>query len=102
MDVFLDDRRQTPLGWTHVYWPDQAIALLETGKVKCISLDHDLGDDARGTGADVLHWILEAVRKDGFTPPQIFIHTADPLAKVHMRALLDQITALTERAPSAL
>ena len=57
MDVFLDDRRQTPLGWTRVYWPDQAIALLETGKVACISLDHDLGDDARGTGIDVLHWI---------------------------------------------
>ena len=96
MDVFLDDRRQTPFGWTRVYWPDQAIALLQTGKVRCISLDHDLGDDARGTGADVLVWIREAVRKDGFMPPAIRIHTADPLAKAKMRALLDQINALTE------
>ena len=49
MKVFLDDERATPDEWVRVYWPNEAIALLQTGQVTEISLDHDLGDDARGT-----------------------------------------------------
>ncbi|VAW81561.1 hypothetical protein MNBD_GAMMA12-2513, partial [hydrothermal vent metagenome] len=56
MKVYLDDERPTPEGWVRVYWPDEAIELLKTGKVKEISLDHDLGDDERGTGYDVVLW----------------------------------------------
>lgn len=52
MKVFLDDERTTPEGWVRVYWPGESIALLQTGQVTDISLDHDLGDDARGTGYD--------------------------------------------------
>lgn len=91
MDVFLDDRRQTPLGWTRVYWPDQAIALLETGQVRCISLDHDLGNNARGTGMNVLVWLLTAVREQSFTSPDICIHTANPQARRAMQAMADEI-----------
>lgn len=54
--VFLDDIRETPEGWTRVYWPEEAIALLETGEVDIISLDHDLGEDERN-GYDVLLWM---------------------------------------------
>ncbi len=50
MKVYLDDERTTPEGWYRVYWPDEAIELLKTGTVTNISLDHDLGDDDRGTG----------------------------------------------------
>ncbi|WP_404305676.1 cyclic-phosphate processing receiver domain-containing protein [Neorhodopirellula lusitana] len=45
MKVYLDDERTTPEGWHRIYWPDEAIELLKTGKVTDISLDHD-----RGTG----------------------------------------------------
>jgi len=48
MKIYLDDIRKAPLGWVHVYWPDEAIALLKTGDVTEISLDHDLGDDNKG------------------------------------------------------
>lgn len=50
MRVFLDDERATPEGWVRAYWPDEVIALLETGVVAELSLDHDLGDDQRGGG----------------------------------------------------
>lgn len=50
MKVFLYDERTTPEGWVRVYCPDEAVALLQTGQVTEISLDHDLGDDARCTG----------------------------------------------------
>ncbi len=42
-----------------------------------LSLDHDLGDDAHGTGYDVLTWIEEAVAIRGFHPPRISVHSAE-------------------------
>ncbi len=86
MQVYLDDERPTPAGWTRVYWPDEAIALLETGDVEEISLDHDLGDDARGTGYDVILWIEEAVALRGFKPPKIGVHSANSSARLKMLA----------------
>lgn len=41
MKVFLDDERTTLEGWVRVYWPAEAIALLESGQVDELSLDHD-------------------------------------------------------------
>jgi hypothetical protein len=75
MKVFLDDERPAPEGWVRVYWPSEAIALLETGRVIKISLDHDLGDDAKGTGYDVVLWVEEAVRLRGFVPPRMQVHS---------------------------
>jgi len=84
MKVFLDDERATPEGWIRVYWPAEAIALLQSGQVTHISLDHDLGDDARGTGYDVVLWIEEAVLTRGFQPPQMAVHSANASARQKM------------------
>jgi len=86
MRVFLDDERITPDGWVRVYWPDEAIALLKSGMVDEISLDHDLGDDSRGTGYDVIRWIEEAVALNSFEPPKIFVHSANASAREKMIA----------------
>ena len=86
MKVFLDDERSAPEGWVRVFWPDEAIALLQTGQVREISLDHDLGDDARGTGYDVIVWIEEAVLLRGFVPPRMGVHSANPAARTRMLA----------------
>ena len=86
MKVFLDDMRIPPDGWILVKWPDEAIKLLESGKVAEISLDHDLGDDERGTGYDVLLWIEKQVITQGFKPPIIRIHTANVSARQKMEA----------------
>jgi hypothetical protein len=69
----------TPVGWARAFWPDEVIALLETGWVEELSLDHDLGDDSRGTGYDVILWIEEAVALRGFVPPRIIVHSANPV-----------------------
>lgn len=84
MKVFLDDERATPVGWVRVHWPDEAIALLESGTVSEISLDHDLGDDEHGTGYDVVLWIEEAVHVRGFIPPKISVHSANSSARQKM------------------
>ena len=91
MRVYLDDERDTPPGWVRVYWPDEAIALLETGTVVELSLDHDLGDDARGTGYDVLLWIERAVAERGFAPPRMQVPSANPAARRRMLAAIEAI-----------
>ncbi len=86
MRVYLDDERATPDGWVRTFWPDEVIALLETGQVLELSLDHDLGDDERGTGYDVVLWIEEAVALNGFVPPKIAVHSANSSARDKMLA----------------
>ncbi|MGF6604955.1 hypothetical protein P3T23_009711 [Paraburkholderia sp. GAS448] len=94
MKLFLDDERPTPEGWNRVYWPSEAIRLLEAGGVTELSLDHDLGDDTRGTGYDVIVWIEEAVALRGFVPPVIKIHSANPSAAEKMQAGVHAIEKL--------
>lgn len=96
MRVYLDDERDTPPGWVRVYWPQQAIELLETGAVTELSLDHDLGDDERGTGYDVLLWIEQAVAERGFAPPRMRVHSANPAGRRRMLAAIDAIGRLRD------
>jgi hypothetical protein len=87
MRVYLDDERPPPAGWTGVRWPDEVISLLQTGEVEELSLDHDLGDDTRGTGYDVILWLEEQVALHGFRPPKsITIHSANAGARPKMEA----------------
>ncbi|WP_057262022.1 MULTISPECIES: cyclic-phosphate processing receiver domain-containing protein [unclassified Duganella] len=97
MRVFLDDERTTPEGWVRVYWPDEAIELLESGAVEELSLDHDLGDDERGTGYDVVLWIEEAVALRGFKPPKIAVHSANSSARDKMIAGILSLERLVAR-----
>ena len=97
MKVFLDDLRTPPDGWIHVYWPDEAIELLKTGEVTEISLDHDLGDDDRGTGYDVVLWIEEAAVTAGFKPPKITVHSANSAARLRMEAGIQAISKMSKK-----
>lgn len=92
--VFLDDTRNAPDGWALVRWPEEVIELLKTGTVDEVSLDHDLGDDAHGTGYDVLLWIEEAVALHGFIPPRLKVHSANSGARVKMEAAIKSIERL--------
>lgn len=91
MKVYLDDCRPTPEGWVGCKWPDEVISHLKTRTVSHLSLDHDLGDDKRGTGYDVLLWIEEAVVKGDFHPPHINIHSANPAAVQRMKRAVEVI-----------
>lgn len=85
-----------------VYWPDEAIELLEAGEVTEISLDHDLGDDDRGTGYDVVLWIEEAVATQFFAPPVITVHSANSSAREKMErgiAAIEAIHAKNKHGP---
>ena len=91
MKVFLDDERDTPAGWVRTYWPEEVIELLKTGNVTEVSLDHDLGDDAHGTGYSVLLWIEEQVVINGMRPPVLLVHSANSSARQKMEAAIASI-----------
>ncbi|MTW09380.1 hypothetical protein GM658_02100 [Pseudoduganella eburnea] len=97
MRVFLDDERSIPEGWVRVFWPDEAIKLLESGHVEEMSLDHDLRDDERGTGYDVVLWIEEAVALRGFIPPKIAVHSANSSARDKMIAGIQSIERMVSK-----
>ena len=88
LKVYLDDERTPPEGWVLVKTPAQAIALLETGMVSHLSLDHDLGDDENvGTGYDVVLWMEEQFFLHSYLPPQnITVHSANISARGKMEA----------------
>ena len=96
MKLYLDDAREAPEGWVRVRWPGEAIELLKTGHVTDLSLDHDLGDDERGTGYDVVLWIEEAVATGSFVPPRIVVHSANPPARAKMEAGVERIRRFVE------
>lgn len=97
MKVFLDDERATPEGWVRAFWPEEVIALLKTGQVTELSLDHDLGDDARGTGYTVLLWLEEQVVAHGIPPPIVRVHSANPPARRRMEAAIAVINTISQR-----
>ena len=96
MKIYLDDLRPTPEGWARCYWPDEVIELLKTGQVEEVSLDHDLGDDDKGTGYDVLLWLEEAVHNSFRPIPKINIHSSNSSAKSKMEAALRAIEKLNK------
>jgi len=71
LKVYLDDERVAPDGWVQVRWPEEAIKLMKECEVTHMSLDHDLGDDQRGTGYDVLLWIEREAALHSFCRPRL-------------------------------
>lgn len=101
--LWLDDTRPAPEGWVRVKTYDAAIASLIMTAWDEVSLDHDLGtkadiktDDAgkkiytewydgeEKTGYHVALWMVE----NGVFPPQVWIHSMNPVGAESMRQLL--------------
>ena len=94
MKLWLDDLRPAPDdSWLRCTNAFTAIRFLSGQMPKQeviveVSLDHDLGNEQEnGTGYNVISWIEERVHMDKkYTPPKIFIHTANPVAMKRMQA----------------
>ena len=100
--VWLDDDpvdRQAPSGWRQVFTAQQAIDLLDTGQVRALSLDHDLGDDEHhGTGYDVVLWLAEQREAHGrdLWPGDVRIHSANFSASPRMAGVIRRYSGLRE------
>ncbi len=91
MKIYLDDERQTPVGYTRCLWPEEVIELLQNNDIEEVSLDHDLGDDDHGTGYTVLLWIEEQVFCHGYKPPRLRVHSANSSARDKMNLAIERI-----------
>jgi len=94
MKVWLDDIRNAPKGWNHYFWPEDVYPLLANNLISEISLDHDLGNDSRGTGYDILNYIEKNLVENNIQPPKIYVHTQNPVAKQRMLLTIKSIIKL--------
>jgi len=83
MDIWLDDIRPAPEGWTWVTTAREVIDLLKTGEVEAVSLDNDLGVNQR-EGYTVVQWMEE----NDVWPELVCVHTNNPVAARYMREVL--------------
>jgi hypothetical protein len=101
--VWLDDVRDAPGGWVWATTPEEAIALLESGEVSELSLDHDLGldrDEFERTGYDVLAWLEREVAEGRWRSPlpAIRVHSVNPVGRARMERAIAAIERLGDRA----
>ena len=99
MFLWLDDMRKPPVGFTWAKTADEAIALLETGKVEFASLDHDLAEEhyadmdrstgfKEKTGYEVVCWMEQY---DIWPPLGCAVHSFNPVGKARMLAAMDRV-----------
>ncbi len=101
IDLWLDDlrdpNRHGHIGWTWVKTVDEAIALLETGRVQQASLDHDLTveqtlgrQSAEPTGYSVVCWM----EREGVWPPKgVKVHSQNPVGRARMQVVINRAYA---------
>ena len=84
MNVYVDDLRDCPEGFTIARTFEEAVTLLEQHEVDILSLDHDLGEDAEGnllpTGYDLVKYFCE----HGLRANKIYLHTDNPVGRENM------------------
>jgi hypothetical protein len=86
LDVFLDDVRDAPDGWHRCRAAHEVIALLKAGRVRRLSLDHDLGEGSQ-TGYHVVLWMAEGGRWPDVKP---VVHSMNPVGAQAMRFVIDR------------
>jgi len=106
INLWLDDIRPAPIGWLHVTTIAEAKRLLEAGRVKRASLDHDLGACEAcmgpwregltasgpmphcshvGTGYDLCLWMAETGHWPVHAP---IVHSANPVGRERMQGVI--------------
>lgn len=108
MKVWLDDVRPAPDGWVLAKNYNEAITLLESGRVIEIDLDYDLNlvevatqvsglaiarsDAGQRTGYDVARWIEDAVANGRIPKPVMHCHSVNPVGQMLITAVIERFS----------
>lgn len=96
--LWLDDERPEPEGWVRAKTAGQAVMLLASGTFGEVSLDHDLGPEAAGTGYQVACWLEEEVMTNPHFPaPIVHVHTANASARGKMQQAVFNIERVRQQ-----
>lgn len=97
---FIDDVRSAPNGYICIR-PTEIETFLSTlfasspNEIEEISFDHDLGLDPNGaeypSGYEILKRIEEEVVTNGFIPPRLVVHSANPVGRTNMLRVITSI-----------
>lgn len=89
INVYVDDLRLCPEGFTIARTYEEAVELLTSNEVNILSLDHDLGEDENGnlrkTGYDLVKYICE----NGIKVNKVYIHTDNSVGRDNMYETLE-------------
>ena len=100
LDDLLDDRAAPP-GWIHVTTAPAAIALIDSGHVVELSLDHDHRDpEIAGKGVHVVDHLAEqqvVAGRDLWPRDGITIHSANPAGRDQMARTIERYAAELHR-----
>ncbi|GIQ68244.1 cell division protein FtsJ [Xylanibacillus composti] len=83
LNVYVDDQRRCPDGFTLARSAEECLLLLESYAVHILSLDHDLGW-GEPTGFDIVRHMVDR----GWYPDHIYLHTSSVVGRFNMYQLL--------------
>jgi hypothetical protein len=96
MKIYMDDARDTPLGWQRTFTVEATIQLLETRMVTHLSLDNDLGE-GQPEGYKVLDWLEETVYNDqSFPIPIMTVHSSNAARVQDMTRAIQSILKIRQ------
>ncbi len=90
MKLWIDDERSAPEGWQRAKTAYEAIGCVESQEVTHVSFDHDLGE-GNGNGHDVICVIERMVAEGRMKPPQMAVHSANPVGAARIQQAIDAI-----------
>lgn len=101
MKIYLDDLR-TPSdnSWFIIRSHHDFIHKISTSfnQIDCISFDHDLGEEK--TGFDCAKYLIEYCINNNLTPPQTYVHSANPVGRENIVSLINNYLTFTEEIPN--
>lgn len=84
INVYLDDLRDCPIGFTVARTFEEAVELFQQYEVNILTLDHDLGENEYGkelkNGYDFVKYFCE----NGLYAKKIYHHTDNPVGRKNM------------------
>lgn len=92
MNLWLDDIRTPPTDrpWTHVRTVQRCLQKIRRKCPQRLSLDNDLGA-GKPEGREVIDWLERRAFAGLPVPEEIFVHSANPVAKAYMELVRDRI-----------
>lgn len=84
-ELLIDDMRNIGGVDLTVRTSEEGIRALRDNEVTHLYLDNDLGEDQPMEGIDILNW----ARDNNLVPPNVFIVSANPVAKRRMEDVLN-------------
>ena len=96
--LYVDDERPLPLqykdNWDVARNYDQAISMLTKNKYDVVSLDHDIAswnkEGREMTGYDIALWLAERKHNNEYVPPEVFVHSANPVGVKNIQGVVDR------------